>query len=117
MCNYKIIRNYLNEKKEWDIENLTNKFFDDIDTITQIADIIDKRSIENIYFMLSCVVCMDICQDAHSTSCCGNVFCKDCITKWVKNKFNCPMCRKHIFMENLSQNMSINRIIDEYKTK
>ena len=80
-----------------------------------LEQILDRRSIANIYIMLNCVICMETCKDAHSANCCGQIFCKDCITRWINNKFNCPICRKHIFVENLSPNLFINRIITEYK--
>lgn len=80
-----------------------------------LEQILNKRSINNIYIMLNCIICMDTCKDAYSTSCCGQVFCRDCITKWINNKYNCPICRKNIFIENLSQNIAVNRIINEYR--
>ena len=150
----KSIRTYINQKKEWRIDDLANTYFNNIidnsvipnteieyviDKIFELCQpgviqpkkdahsallllskidleqILDRRSISNIHIMLNCVICMDTCKNAHHTSCCGQIFCKDCIIRWVENKFNCPICRQYIFIDNISPNIFVNRILNEYK--
>lgn len=43
-----------------------------------------------------CVVCYETTEKIFKTSCCHNVYCKECITSWSKSKNSCPMCRKQL---------------------
>ncbi len=53
----------------------------------------DHNSISpNVSFMkddFNCNICLEICVDAVETSCCGHIFCPDCVGRL----WRCPMCR------------------------
>ena len=45
---------------------------------------------------LQCPINFGILNEPVSLACCGNVFCKTCITEWLEKKNLCPCCRKII---------------------
>ena len=44
-----------------------------------------------------CPICLLVPRDPHQTPCCGNAFCKDCITKIKLHKEPCPTCKTEDF--------------------
>ena len=45
-----------------------------------------------------CPICLLVPRDPHQTLCCGNAFCKDCITKIKLHKKPCPTCKTEDFL-------------------
>ena len=45
-----------------------------------------------------CPICLLVPRDPHQTPCCGNAFCKDCITKIKLHKKPCPTCKTEDFL-------------------
>ena len=45
-----------------------------------------------------CAICTLVARNPHQVSCCGGIFCKDCIQKFKKatKKPPCPLCRKSL---------------------
>ena len=44
-----------------------------------------------------CPICLLVPRDPYQTPCCGNAFCKDCITKIKLHKKPCPTCKTEDF--------------------
>ena len=43
---------------------------------------------------VECIVCQELTDNAHQTSCCGNTVCIQCANKWKQKSNSCPHCRK-----------------------
>ena len=43
---------------------------------------------------VECIICHELADNAHQTSCCGNTICLQCGNKWKKTSNSCPQCRK-----------------------
>lgn len=59
----------------------------------------------------SCSICTNVPNPHHCTeaSCCGHLFCTDCITKWLETNKTCPFCKgtlkdKTNLLRNIEQN-------------
>ena len=51
---------------------------------------------------MDCPICLNtVNKTQQHTLSCGHVFHTECISKWVKDNMNCPMCRKVSRIENL----------------
>lgn len=48
-----------------------------------------------------CTICYSTIQDPILIPCCQNVFCGNCIMKWMESKKTCPMCRTDINVKEL----------------
>lgn len=45
---------------------------------------------------LICPICLKECSKPKRPNICEHIFCYTCISKWIKIKKCCPMCRRHI---------------------
>lgn len=70
---------------------------------------------ENTRKMLECLVCQDVLSDAVETSCCGSVFDKDCIERWVNERGTCPLCRESLSYSMMVPNRHVQRMANELK--
>ena len=43
---------------------------------------------------VKCIICHELADTVHQTSCCGNTICLGCANKWKKRNNSCPQCRK-----------------------
>ena len=43
---------------------------------------------------VECIICQELADNAHQTSCCGNTVCLQCANKWKRTSNSCPQCRK-----------------------
>lgn len=68
---------------------------------------------ESVRSMLDCAVCQDIYTEATEATCCGAVFCRDCIERWVSDRGSCPMCRKDLNFQSLRPNRHAQRMANE----
>ncbi len=50
-----------------------------------------------------CQRCRHVARDPHLTSCCGDHFCKDCISPYLKEKKPCPSCGEVDFNDMLNK--------------
>lgn len=48
-----------------------------------------------------CSICWSELNKPVMVSCCQNIFCGECILKWLEKNNNCPLCRKLIAAKNL----------------
>jgi hypothetical protein len=54
----------------------------------------EKVSVDKDIFL--CNICLNICENAVQTTCCHNLFCKQCILESFKYSKKCPMCREEL---------------------
>lgn len=49
-----------------------------------------------------CIICEYIPnpENAYEAICCGILFCKECLNRWISEKPNCPICKKQLKNEN-----------------
>ena len=43
---------------------------------------------------VECIICQEVADNAHQTSCCGNTVCLQCANKWKQRSNSCSQCRK-----------------------
>ena len=43
---------------------------------------------------VECIICHQLADNVHQTSCCGNTVCLQCTNSWKKRNDSCPQCRK-----------------------
>ena len=48
-----------------------------------------------------CYICMDTMKDHILEPCCQNVFCGECLLKWLKTHNTCPLCRSEVNLNDL----------------
>lgn len=49
----------------------------------------------------NCHICCDVLKDPIMEPSCQNIFCGDCLLKWLQCKNSCPLCRERIKPEDL----------------
>lgn len=90
-------------------------------TITPEIQLIKKdSSLDANLFLLPeiedyrCIICENIPnpEKAYEVICCGILFCKECLIKWISQKPKCPICNKALrnnddFVRNIKQNNKI----------
>lgn len=47
-----------------------------------------------------CTLCLEELKDPSAASC-GHIFCWTCIGDWIKEKPECPLCRREILMQHV----------------
>ena len=76
-----------------------------VKNIEKVKEIITKdSSIDSNLFLLpeindyKCIICENIPNPeiAYELICCGILFCKECIMKWISENPKCPICKKKI---------------------
>ena len=86
--------------------------------IKKLKQIINKdSSLDTNYFLLPeitdyrCIICENIpnYENAYEAICCGLLFCKECLLKWIDQKPKCPICKKDLkndtkFIRNIKDN-------------
>lgn len=50
---------------------------------------------------LTCMICLDLVEKPVITPCCGQIICRECVTKWMQQHDTCPYCR-HTLSPTLS---------------
>lgn len=72
------------------------------DEIAKVNETISsiKERIES-YKTSICPICYDIPSNPVTLTCCKNIMCFECITRCMKAKQNCPMCRDGIHSDSL----------------
>lgn len=73
------------------------------------------EAIENTRKMLECAICQEVFTGATEATCCGQIFCKDCIERWVSERGSCPMCRESIGFSLLVSSRHAQRMANEMK--
>ncbi|KAF1318040.1 Tubby-like protein, partial [Globisporangium splendens] len=73
------------------------------------------ETMENTRKMLECAICQEVFTSATEATCCGQIFCKDCIERWVSERGSCPMCRESIGFSLLVASRHAQRMANEMK--
>jgi hypothetical protein len=73
------------------------------------------EALENTRKMLECAICQEVFTSATEATCCGQIFCKDCIERWVSERGSCPMCRENIGFSLLVSSRHAQRMANEMK--
>jgi hypothetical protein len=73
------------------------------------------EALENTRKMLECAICQEVFTGATEATCCGQIFCKDCIERWVSERGSCPMCRENIGFALLVSSRHAQRMANEMK--
>ena len=71
----------------------------------------DYDFVENPSEDMNCSICLSVLRDPHLTNCCGNHFCRSCITRIKDDGKPCPLCQEKHFTTML--NKSISRKVKE----
>ncbi|RHY27556.1 hypothetical protein DYB32_006700 [Aphanomyces invadans] len=69
--------------------------------------------LENTRKMLECAICQEIFTGATEATCCGQIFCKLCIERWVSERSSCPMCRDELNFAQLTASRHCQRMANE----
>ncbi|RHY13344.1 hypothetical protein DYB37_006179 [Aphanomyces astaci] len=69
--------------------------------------------LDNTRKMLECAICQEIFTGATEALCCGQVFCKLCIERWVSERSSCPMCRDELSIAQLATSRHCQRMANE----
>lgn len=76
-----------------------------IEKLKKKMQIINKESnLDSDLFLLptisdyKCIICEYIPnpENAYEAICCGILFCKECLNRWISEKPNCPICKKQL---------------------
>ena len=70
-----------------------------------------------------CAICFE--ENSLSLTKCGHIYCKECITKWLNTRQNCPICKKNLTLsdiflikkENNEIKEEVNPLINKYGSK
>jgi SNF2 family DNA or RNA helicase len=68
-----------------------------------------------------CAICFE--DNSLSLTKCGHIYCKECITEWLSNKNNCPICKKILTINDIflikkeNKEDVINPLINKYGSK
>jgi len=71
------------------------------------------ETLENTRKMLECAICQEVFTSATEATCCGQIFCKECIERWVSERASCPMCREDISFSLLRESRHSQRMANE----
>ena len=66
---------------------------------------------------LICTICRGIVREAVQTDQCGHLYCKNCITRWLRNHHNCPVCRHDLNSAQLRSNIYFQRKVKNLQVK
>ncbi|KAI9910796.1 hypothetical protein PsorP6_010877 [Peronosclerospora sorghi] len=73
------------------------------------------QALEHTRKMLECAICQEIFTHATEATCCGQIFCKECIERWVSERGSCPMCRQSMGFALLVASRHAQRMANEIK--
>lgn len=80
-----------------------------------MAEVLDSRKSE-VLELLQCVICLDDANVARICPHCSQLFCDECISKWLNNEsHDCPYCRYVIRYSELVKGCSITKLQEAVK--
>ena len=50
---------------------------------------------------LTCLICRLVAQEPYQTGCCGKLFCKTCLTRWLHQRNTCPHCQQELPVDGI----------------
>jgi hypothetical protein len=63
----------------------------------QIKLVNEEQSIKNILEFIKCFICLQKCQDPVICPSCSGLACRNCLTKWIRDKKKeCPVCKRDL---------------------
>ena len=66
----------------------------------------------------TCGICQDIFISPLETQCCGQIFCRDCIEKWLRENKSCPSDRKKLDIKDMkSPSRVVTNLLNNMKVK
>ena len=77
-------------------------------TSTVNYEFVDKVPEDHI-----CSICTNVLTDPLLVECCGQLFCEECLIKWLQKQKTCPHCRKKNF--NFIKDLRMKRLINGSK--
>ncbi len=82
---------------------LLKPIFNQKPTSSEMASSPSTQEFSDAEAHMECPICMEaMVENVAATPCCGQLFHKDCITRWVENKKECSLCRKSISANQLT---------------
>ena len=54
----------------------------------------DCKFVDTALGNLVCQICLHVARSPHQMTCCGKVYCQDCLDEHKRNSTICPNCRK-----------------------
>ncbi len=82
---------------------LLKPIFNQEPTSSEMAASPSTQEFSDAVAHIECPICMEaMAENVAATPCCGQLFHKDCITRWVKGKKQCSLCRKSISANQLT---------------
>ena len=94
--------------------------------ITKESNLSSNYFIENNDISIfQCIICKEIPNPnlAKEVICCGHLFCKNCLEKWLNEKANCPICKieindkKKIIKKIKKNNKIVFRLMNQLKIR
>ncbi len=82
---------------------LLKPIFNQKPTSSEIASSPSTQEFSDAEAHMECPICMEaMVENVAATPCCGQLFHKDCITRWVEDKKECSLCRESISANQLT---------------
>ena len=97
--------------EEGENESLTRRKHHLVEQIKDIDERFETMKRQN------CHICCDVIKEPIMEPNCQNIFCGDCLLKWLKCKSSCPLCRESIDPKNLIYITTTAKKTEEEETK
>ena len=71
------------------------------------------------YQLMCCAICLELIEevDQYETIECKHRFHQNCILKWIKHSYECPLCRRFIGSKAITSSMNNNPIASSMHSK
>lgn len=73
-----------------------------------------SNEIKKLTEIHSCAICLDIIKDYAYINCCNHLFCRSCISLWIKNENKCPLCKRTISFMKYYKDGDIHNLTTQY---
>ena len=71
------------------------------------------ETLANARCMLECAICSEVFTTATETTCCGTIYCLNCIDRWVHERSSCPLCREALGVDMFKNARHAQRMANE----
>lgn len=76
-----------------------------------------NRVVGDTHELHFCAICMEILEDPLMTPNCEHIFCKSCLSNWLKDHSTCPKCRKRVNCRQLRPSRICKAFLSELKVR